>query len=380
MAHYGAGDLKRRGRASDSWTWPAMPAAAAVAAAVTALIVAPPAAAQARTASLRADHRRRRELRACRGARRARHARALRAQPAVAHPSARRRPHAPLPAGAAARRLATPARRTVTVHVSLSSRHGRAPERRAARTSAPGGPLRRRGRGRHERRPRACAGAGRGHACTRHAPAPGRAAAAPSDRPRRAPRPPASASLAAGDAAAPRSSASAAPTLFAPTSVWNAPLADNAPLDPAEQRARQDAARHRRAEHRRRVGAVDRDDGTPRRSTPCPPISRPSACSSTRARGRSACSRPSRPCRSRPTPRPAAGPDAHMTIWQPSTDRLWELFQARKLADGWHASFGGAMSSTSTLARLLRHRLLARALAVLLGRDGHQPARRSRAR
>ena len=67
-----------------------------------------------------------------------------------------------------------------------------------------------------------------------------------------------------------------------------------------------------------------------------------------RARGRRRSSRRSRPCRSRPTPFPAAGPDAHMTIYQPSTDRLWELFKAAKQADGWHASFGGAMSSTST--------------------------------
>ena len=36
-----------------------------------------------------------------------------------------------------------------------------------------------------------------------------------------------------------------------------------------------------------------------------------------------------------------------MTVWQPSTDRLWEFFKARKLADGWHANFGGAMSSVS---------------------------------
>ena len=44
---------------------------------------------------------------------------------------------------------------------------------------------------------------------------------------------------------------------------------------------------------------------------------------------------------------PASGPDAHMTVWQPSTDRLWEFFHARKLADGWHADFGGSMSSAS---------------------------------
>jgi hypothetical protein len=49
-----------------------------------------------------------------------------------------------------------------------------------------------------------------------------------------------------------------------------------------------------------------------------------------------------------PTAQPASGPDAHMTIWQPSTDRLWDLYYARKLADGWHAEFGGAMNSVST--------------------------------
>jgi hypothetical protein len=45
---------------------------------------------------------------------------------------------------------------------------------------------------------------------------------------------------------------------------------------------------------------------------------------------------------------PAAGTDAHMTVWQPSTDRLWEFFQARKLADGWHAAWGGAIKNVSS--------------------------------
>jgi hypothetical protein len=44
---------------------------------------------------------------------------------------------------------------------------------------------------------------------------------------------------------------------------------------------------------------------------------------------------------------PAVGPDAHMTIWQPSTDRLWELFRASKKADGWHAEYGGAIDGVS---------------------------------
>lgn len=44
---------------------------------------------------------------------------------------------------------------------------------------------------------------------------------------------------------------------------------------------------------------------------------------------------------------PASGPDKHLTVWQPSTDRLWELFHARKLTDGWHADFGGAIQGVS---------------------------------
>ena len=44
---------------------------------------------------------------------------------------------------------------------------------------------------------------------------------------------------------------------------------------------------------------------------------------------------------------PASGPDKHLTVWQPSTDRLWELWHARKLTDGWHADFGGAIQGVS---------------------------------
>jgi hypothetical protein len=51
-----------------------------------------------------------------------------------------------------------------------------------------------------------------------------------------------------------------------------------------------------------------------------------------------------------PIPRdahPAAGPDRHMTIWQPSTDRLWEFWHARRAPDGWHAEWGGAIKNVS---------------------------------
>jgi hypothetical protein len=46
--------------------------------------------------------------------------------------------------------------------------------------------------------------------------------------------------------------------------------------------------------------------------------------------------------------RPAAGSDAHMTVWQPSRDRLWEFWQARKEHGSWHASWGGAIKHVSS--------------------------------
>ncbi len=51
-----------------------------------------------------------------------------------------------------------------------------------------------------------------------------------------------------------------------------------------------------------------------------------------------------------PIPRrakPAGGSDAHMTVWQPSRDRLWEFFQARRKSGRWHATWGGAMLHVS---------------------------------
>jgi hypothetical protein len=45
--------------------------------------------------------------------------------------------------------------------------------------------------------------------------------------------------------------------------------------------------------------------------------------------------------------KPAPGSDRHMTILQASSDTLWELFGARRAADGWHARWGGAIRHVS---------------------------------
>ena len=42
-----------------------------------------------------------------------------------------------------------------------------------------------------------------------------------------------------------------------------------------------------------------------------------------------------------------AGSDKHMTVWQPSTDTLWEFFGARRGTDGWKARWGGAIRRVS---------------------------------
>jgi hypothetical protein len=48
-----------------------------------------------------------------------------------------------------------------------------------------------------------------------------------------------------------------------------------------------------------------------------------------------------------PNAQQAAGTDGHMTIYQPSTDTMWEFWKAAKRSDGWHAAWGGAMRRVS---------------------------------
>ncbi len=49
-----------------------------------------------------------------------------------------------------------------------------------------------------------------------------------------------------------------------------------------------------------------------------------------------------------PKAQPALGTDAHLVVWQPSTDRLWEFWRLAHRSDGWHADWGGAIRHVST--------------------------------
>ena len=44
---------------------------------------------------------------------------------------------------------------------------------------------------------------------------------------------------------------------------------------------------------------------------------------------------------------PAGGSDSEMSVYQPSTDRLWEFWKARKVEGSWQACWGGRMSDVS---------------------------------
>lgn len=48
-----------------------------------------------------------------------------------------------------------------------------------------------------------------------------------------------------------------------------------------------------------------------------------------------------------PDARPASDSDAHLVVWQPSTDTMWELWGARQAADGWHTRYGGRIIGAS---------------------------------
>lgn len=132
---------------------------------------------------------------------------------------------------------------------------------------------------------------------------------------------------------------------FAPTSIWNQPLPGNAPLDPSSPQL---------------VASLDADVNSEiagkwgpwlsyyAYSTPIYTVPKTEPRVRVRLDQRNAALQ--RAFSHVPLPadaRPADGSDAQLTVWQPSTDRLWEFWKLSLQADGWHASWGGAMRHAS---------------------------------
>ena len=145
--------------------------------------------------------------------------------------------------------------------------------------------------------------------------------------------------------------AATAPTgrLFAPASFWNRRLPAAAAVDPNSPALVRALAVEVQRERQAGIGPWI---GTASGSTPLYRVERHQArgrvdLADGGLRGRRTLQRA---LASVPIPRgarPDPGGDRHLTIWQPSTDSLWELFGAYQDRAGWHARWGGAIRRVS---------------------------------
>jgi hypothetical protein len=137
--------------------------------------------------------------------------------------------------------------------------------------------------------------------------------------------------------------------LFARTSFWNDRLPATSPLDPSSAALVGALVGEVQLE---RTAGIGPWIGTGSGSTPVYRVPATQArvrvrLSSGSVRGRRALQRAFAAVPLPPSARPAPGADRHLTVWQPSSDRLWELFGARHDKDGWHARWGGAIRRVS---------------------------------
>jgi hypothetical protein len=156
---------------------------------------------------------------------------------------------------------------------------------------------------------------------------------------------------AATHAATPHAGARAAasePRLFAPGSVWNAPLSADAPVDPSSPRLVGALVAEIKHEEAAQTGPwiETKLDTTPLYRVPADQPTVPVTLD-TKAPWARTLSVALRAVPIPPNARAGAGTDGHLTIWQPSTDRLWDFWKAVKRRDGWHAMWGGAMQDVS---------------------------------
>lgn len=141
------------------------------------------------------------------------------------------------------------------------------------------------------------------------------------------------------------------PPLFAPTSVWNSPLARDAPLDPYSYGLVAALDREVAREVANDVGPwiATRKCSTPLYvASPAQPkvvvhLTEPGVF------WRRSLAKAFQSVPLPPHARPANCVDRHLTVWQPSTDRLWEFFHLRRDPEsGWWADWGGAMERVSS--------------------------------
>jgi hypothetical protein len=133
--------------------------------------------------------------------------------------------------------------------------------------------------------------------------------------------------------------------VFAPTSVWNAPLPGGAPLSPESSRLSTALSAEVRKEMSENTGPWINHDQfsvpvyTVGAQVPTVRVQLDTYSPALQAAFEAV-----------PIPRgarEAAGGDGSLAIYQPATDTLWEFWLAENRLDGWHAGWGGRMTRFS---------------------------------
>jgi hypothetical protein len=146
--------------------------------------------------------------------------------------------------------------------------------------------------------------------------------------------------VAAGLAAALLVAGPAHAAVFAPSSVWNAPLSSSAPLASNSSSLV--------AGLRSQVTAYGTYINTTKYSTPVYTVSADQPLVSVAMDTTYTALKAD--FVSVPLPDdavPAVGTDGHLVVYQPSTDSMWEFWRLSKQIDGWHARFGGKMTGVA---------------------------------
>ena len=136
---------------------------------------------------------------------------------------------------------------------------------------------------------------------------------------------------------------------FSPTSVWNAPVAAASPVDPNSQTLVNDLVSQETT-----YGAWL---NTTKYSVPAyvVPADQPTVGVHLTSWGPDL----QQEFNAVPIPpgaKPAAGGDGSLTVWQPSTDKLWDFWQLSQSASGsWSTKWGGEMDNVSTNPGYFNH-------------------------
>ena len=140
--------------------------------------------------------------------------------------------------------------------------------------------------------------------------------------------------------------------LFAPNSFWNKPVQQRLDLDPRSAHLAEALANFIDAQIRTPtlLNGGHPNIGADTYSTPIYRVSRRTRRVKVALEGDSSPSLRRILSQGVPIPtgaQPAVGTDGHMTVYQPSSDTLWEFWRARRTAHGWEASWAGAMRDVS---------------------------------